>query len=167
MESVHKAAPANARRRLLRGVFSAPAALTLYSGGAVAAASNLRCVSNQQADPLAPAVSESNVTFVRIGLYRAGADPSSYTYWIKGSELPTNLIGGVSWPSISQFQQFDISSNVLVGERVNSTPSLSMSPTHWAVLRINGEGYVVGVGASGSGSAIFQSCWASFALGKP
>ena len=45
-------APSSARRRLVRGAFSAPAVLTLYSGSALAAAS-LTCRSNAIADPQA------------------------------------------------------------------------------------------------------------------
>jgi hypothetical protein len=167
IDSVQKTRSDGARRRLLRGAFSAPAALTLYSGGAIAASSNLHCVMNQQTNPVVPlpVVTPTNETYVRIGLYLAGSD-----YWIRGSELNAfSLAVFAGWPSSIQFQKFDVAGNQFTGGPVNSVIGLDSSPTRWAVLRIDGAGFVVGVGNSGNagGSAIFQSCWTSFKVGGP
>lgn len=149
----------SARRRLLRGAFSAPAVLTLYSGGAMAAASNQRCLVNQAAAPIAaPPVSNAADTYLRVQLRVSGA-----TYYVLGNSLPVNRI--LSLPTNSQAQVFDIGLNKLTGSPIATPGGLALAPK-WAALRVNSSGVVQTVGNTNSnGTALFNSCWNSFVLG--
>jgi opacity protein-like surface antigen len=151
---------------LLRGVFSAPAALALYSGGAIAAASNQRCLASLQESPVPlPAVSDANVTYVRIGLYKR---TSNSKYFVKGSDLQKfDLASGYGWPQSTQVRRFNISTNEFDQDSKSPPLDLEGSPSKWAALRIDGDGTVLGVGNSGltGGSAIYHSCWTSFKVG--
>jgi len=151
----------SARRRLIRGAFVAPTVLTLYSGGALAAASSkLRCVASQNAAPIttgpAIAVDTTNSTYVRVQLYVVNG-----VYYVRGADLPALRAAGL--PSASQAQIFDITSNALTGSPV-TTPNGLAAATQYAVLRIDATGAVVGVGAGSGGSAIGKSCWTSFTI---
>lgn len=88
-----------ARRRLLRGGFSAAAVIPLAGGAQAAVASNMRCVANQ-ATPVAPAMRLSGSRSssaagadgqVRVPLYKSTKTTTggtTYTrYWMKGSDL--------------------------------------------------------------------------------
>ncbi len=166
IDSSQKTRPASARRRLLRGVFSAPAALALYSGGAIAAASNQRCLASLQESPVPlPAVSDTNVTYVRIGLYKR---TSNGKYFVRGSDLQKfDLAGYDGWPSSDQVRRFNIDTQEFERDSKSPPLDLAVTPTKWAALRIDGNGTVVGVGNSGlsGGSAIYHSCWTSFKVG--
>ena len=151
----------SARRRLIRGAFVAPTVLTLYSGGALAAASSkLRCIASQNVAPIttgaAIAVDTTNSTYVRVQLYVVGG-----IYYVRGQDLPVARVN--SLPTTSQAQTFDIGTNALTGSPV-STPAGLAPATQYAVLRIDSTGTVVGVGAGSGGSAIGKSCWTSFTI---
>lgn len=84
----------SARRRLIRGAFAAPAALTLYSGS-VAARSLRNCVTNQADAPnLSPIPTpEEGTTYLRVQLKRFYGKKDGtvltnrYSRWISGSDL--------------------------------------------------------------------------------
>lgn len=93
-----------ARRRLLRGGFSAAAVIPLAAGAQTAVASNMRCVANQ-ATPVAPAMRLSGSRAstaaggdgqVRVPLYKSTRSFSGTVhtrYWMKGADLIA-IVGG-------------------------------------------------------------------------
>lgn len=110
-QDINRADPSvtRARRRLLRGAFSAAAVIPLTSGAQTALASNMRCVANQ-ATPVSPATrlagSRSSTAAgadgqVRVPLYKSTKTIGGtlYTrYWMKGADL--FLIAGLKTSSV-------------------------------------------------------------------
>lgn len=156
--------PANARRRLLRGGFAAPAVLTLCSGSALAASSSLRCVATQAATPATAPVSSSTDSWVRVQLWTKG---SSNNYFVKGADLvalkppstsTTSYLGATQW------QAFDVTNNTAGAiEGPRSGMQLS-SPAKYAAIRVDANGNIVGIGSTGGGTAIAGTCWLSFVI---
>jgi hypothetical protein len=177
------AAPqSGARRRLVRGAFALPAALTVATGS-VAANSNMRCLANTVANPTYPAPTTdltAKPQYQRIQLAALvhngdnGNGQSHPTrYFVRGASIPSELrsVGYMS-PSSTEWQAFDFTNNTDVGGAIfTSQPSdggftYQQNSGQYAVLRFNASGDVVGVGrpavvANGE-SAITQSCWHSF-----
>lgn len=78
-----------ARRRLVRGVFSAPVALTLYSGSAIAASSSLRALTNLANGPQPEQIGPTD-TWIRVRMYKVTFTQASETKTIrvvKGSDI--------------------------------------------------------------------------------
>lgn len=165
---------ASARRRLLRGAFSAPAVLTLYSGSALATKSNERCLKNQTASPaIVPTPKNSQDNWYRCQLRK---EVGKNRYWLFSNDLPTER---TILTFANQAQCFGANSssngdkdyvfNALYGPVKDTskigTCSKSESPLRWVALKVDDKGKVVGVGKTGGGSAISQSCWNSFKLG--
>lgn len=109
----------SARRRLIRGSFSAPVALTLFSGG-VAARSIQNCVTRQnvtghQAYPVLSADNTTSPLWVRVQLRRfqgkVGTTNLSnrWSRWIRGSDVVALQAAGTSAPYLlaSQWQLYD------------------------------------------------------------
>ena len=166
----------NARRKLLRGAFAAPAVLTVYSGGA-SAVSVSHCLVNANVSPLTSGIGASNADDLLFRYQLWGLVNSigrEYSYWIRGSEL-TGLIHAAQQPflSASQYQQFDvIGSNGLVAGSVTVVQPTRSGYTFqrvskYVVLRVNNTGAVVSAGSTGSGAPVSDSCWNSFAAATP
>ncbi len=158
---------ASARRRLLRGAFSAPAVLTLYSGSAMATKSNERCLINQtNHKAVVPSPSTEADRWFRVQLRK---ESNKSVYWVFSNDLPLNrsiLVGA------NQAQKFGVDStktgfNRLIGSATSTLPHASLhdTPKRYAALRVDHTGMVVGIGSGSEGSAIGQSCWNSFKLG--
>ena len=85
-------------------------------------------------------------------------------YWLSGNSISA-FIGASSIVNADRYTRFVIDSNTLstTPADVNQTlSSASLSnPAMWAALRFDGTGRLVGVGATGGGSAINGSCWNS------
>lgn len=164
------------RRRLLRGSFSAPAVLTLYSGSALATTSNMRCLANKNQSPSAePVITSSTAptsgpgTYLRVRLYKWSDGTNTYHY-LRANELVGLPLGaGVTWPGTGTAYRFSISGNSLTTTLINtnSTPTFSqlVAADKYAALRVNSTGQVVGIGVSGGGSAMPSTCWTSFRIG--
>lgn len=162
------AAKVSARRRLLRGAFSAPAVLTLYSGSALATASSQRCLANQNGAAATPTPTTGTDSWYRVQLYKKS---TGSTHWVVGSSLPVNRSGSPTLPANGQAAKFGVDSTV-VGEynKMYTTPGTTPSGVtvlsgKYAALRFDSNGLCVGIGATGGGSAIAQSCWNSFVTG--
>lgn len=177
----------SARRRLVRGVFAAPVALTLYNGSAFAAASN-SCVAKEVANPTYPgtiATLSPSDTYLRVRLWTLPSGTPSA--WVKGSDVTALQVTGAPIPYIqnTQWQCFVVGVNPsdvkigggpakdpVAGTLYNSEPRLptgNATPTKngsYVALRIDSTGKIVGVVgigvAAGGTSAVHQSCWASF-----
>lgn len=172
----------NARRRLVRGAFAAPAVMTLYSGSAFAVASQT-CVAKQVANPppTLPTASAAPDIWVRVQLYTLGivpGDPSHTSTWVSGADVDAlNAVSaGAPYLSNTQWQAFTANnhSGYTVGAILNTPPSHN-SPTHtpagtpltqngaYVALRVDANGNIIGVvGISSGGSSVANTCWASF-----
>jgi len=106
----------SARRRLVRGVFAAPAALTLYSGS-VAARSVQNCVASQVTNsPDLPGTPTDSMgsTYVRVQLQKfrgyngATLLTNRYSRWIRGSDVVAlQASGRTVYLSGTQWQLYD------------------------------------------------------------
>ena len=86
---------ASARRRLVRGAFAAPAALTLMSGSAFAATS-LSCVARQLTNPVQPTPDPATTAngggdnYIRVQLqqkFTGAPSPATQSTWVSGADL--------------------------------------------------------------------------------
>jgi hypothetical protein len=170
---------ARARRKLLRGTFAAPAVLTLYSGGARAASSIATCLVKTNTNPITTGLglttADDMLLRVRLwGLVNGGGNNVS-TYYIRGADLVDLQRNGLApFLTSTQYQKFAVTTtasttNRLVGSPTGTRPSQAgrtfQATNQYAVLRVNSAGQVVGAGLTGSGSAVGDSCWNSFAIG--
>lgn len=178
----------SARRRLIRGAFAAPAALTLYSGS-VAARSINNCVTRQVSatTPPTPAPSGMPDTFVRVQLQKfqkstATAFPAAWSRWVRGFDVSSLLAAGqsvfVSGTSTTATNWYlydkgtaSAYAATALGTTIGTTPAEGttiQSADQWVALRVNAAGDIVGVvgiGNTAATSAVYQSCWTSFRLG--
>jgi len=178
------AAHTSARRRLVRGAFAAPAALTLYNGSAFAATS-LSCVAKEVRNPTYPTAItslSSSDTYLRVRLHTLAATTPSA--WIKGADITVRQLAGTPSPYItgSEWQCFVVGSppQVQFGTSTPVTPTagtiypsapnigtnIPQQNGSYVAIRIDASGKIVGVvedgGATGNTSAVHQSCWTSF-----
>jgi hypothetical protein len=170
-------AGAPSRRRLLRGALAVPAVLTVYSGSAFAVASHMRCLANanapgsaQQNVPVSSNAQEGGL--VRVGLHRftrgnGNGNGNTIEYWLYGGDLPAGQGRASTLPSTTQWQQFDVDANRLIGDRGGAPAggSMQISDSHFAAVLYDSEGFIVGVGSGPNGGAIGVSCWNSFLPG--
>ena len=169
----------SARRRLIRGAFVAPAALTLFSGSAFAQTS-MNCVSKQVADPVYPSASGSEDGFLRVPLYGLG-NGGNVSTWIKGSDVVFLVDGSKEsvntfltrdqWLCVSNGQGAP-NGSWKVGEKYidpslpNGSRPQELRPAQHVAVRVDASGNILGiVGVGGdAGSAVgWTSCWVSFA----
>ena len=161
-----------ARRKLLRGTFAAPAVLTVYSGGA-AATSVGSCLVKANNNPItgnsiAVTVADDQLLRCQLwGLFKDG-NRIAVSYWIRGVDLSA-FVRAQQTPFLlsTQFQQFDVTNNVLSGSPT-TTPDQPgyrfLAVSKYVVLRIDKNGAVVGAGAGTNGAPVGDSCWNSFAM---
>ncbi len=173
-ESTGLNAKGSARRKLIRGSFAVPAVLTLYNGGAMAATSINNSLKRQNNHPVTKYTSSSDDLWFRDRLWgwvKNGDVKYGAGLWIKGSGLVRFRVQGNSvWLPSNGFQRFDRMTNSLVGNVVYDIPSgppeyKLVQVNHWVSLRVDANGNLTGAGSTGSGSAVADSCWNSFAAG--
>jgi hypothetical protein len=168
----------SARRRLVRGVFSAPAVLALHSGSALAASSNLRCVQNQAASMDPVGAVDGVDQYVRVQLHvQKDASDNILAYYLSGSLVDNVRFGyrkviiAPALPGVDQWKLVTVADNggVALGQDVVLSQPPSTSPaSKWVALRFAPRktgGYVDVVGiidGTGDGSAVTGSCWSSF-----
>lgn len=181
----------SARRRLIRGAFAAPAALTLYSGS-VAARSIKNCVTNQVAtqslpDPVAALPTP---THIRVQLRKFQRNSSNnaakWSLWVRGHDVSLLKAAGqqtfisgetttnTSWYLFSKGTESKYASQS-DGYTIAETPNengtytgTTESAGQWVALRVNASGDIVGVvgiNNAAETSAVYQSCWTSFRVG--
>lgn len=160
-----------ARRRLVRGVFAAPAVLTLYSGSV--AATSVSCVARQQ-DPTR-VIGNPGTAWVRVPEWSIIVNGNKSSWWVRGQDLAalqatSSYLASTSWQLI---RREDNSPFTPVGKVETSTPTQalnandSISPsvtTTYVAVRIDSTGAIIGVEpiVTSTGSAISTSCWTSF-----
>ena len=165
---------ASARRRLIRGAFSVPAVLTLHSGGAVAATSVLCSAKIPQT---ATVVTDADDVYLRYRLWGWVKNNTREvkSYYIQGSDFLSigfpAKVDAKFQPKSGQWQLFDLSGGAPTGSfmaqkpgsSTTSQPPASNSYTFkqvdkWVVLRVDSQGYVVGIGGGGNGVLASDSC---------
>lgn len=163
----------SARRRLLRAAFAAPSVLALHSGSALAASSNLRCVSNANAStaPDPAGVVGAVDGYVRVQLYERG---NSNQWFLSGSSVQTVAVVGKAFSSFLQSGQWQevllgLNNSATLGSISSSQPGGTSLGAKWAALRFvaneTGAGSVDIVGiidGNSNGSAVAGTCWMSF-----
>ena len=169
----------SARRRLIRGVFSAPAALTLCSGSAFAAASNQQCVANAAVAAVQPLAVAAADTWIRVRAYNHIENGYKNSSWIKGSDVADKAtlagtrssvvdanyvaLSGTNSLCVYAEKNSGFTANKIVANLGLPTLPTSANGYYYAVL-INTNGDIVGISkiSSVSGGAVQQSCWTSF-----
>ena len=146
-EENHPSKP-SARRRLIRGAFAAPAALTLYSGSSFAALS-VTCLGRQLTLPVLAAPVNDPVpasdTYVRVRLQKftrngtgagteLGSNTNRWSRWVQGSDVTAfQAAGRTNYLPTGNWQLFDcgLTSGANVGStyRTNTLGSILTSST--------------------------------------
>ncbi|MEO5698676.1 MAG: hypothetical protein ABIQ60_16265 [Burkholderiaceae bacterium] len=153
----------SARRRLIRGAFSAPAVLTLCSGSAFAALSNQRCVANQvNGTRTYPDVGPAD-TWVRVQRYKLNGNK----FYVRGQDIVA--LRGTSttissYITATQWQEATSPYAILSGPPGNGNNTPQVDTGNFVAVRVNADGNIVGIVGDGTGStsAVANSCWASF-----
>ena len=151
-----------ARRKLVRGVFAAPAIMTVCSGNAFANTSNLRCLARNVSHPTdaTPKVGGLD-TWTRVQLHQSGT-----SYYVSGTHVQSVFTQSDSWyPAVGSWLQIDPTTGNAIGSVTTSTPSgpvLNYTNPKYVVVRFDAAGKVTGVGNAGSGANVGASCWNSF-----
>jgi len=178
-------ASVSARRKLVRGVFAAPAALTLYSGSAFAA-NSMSCVARQVINPVSPAEFATTAnnggadTYFRVQLRGkfngTPADLAHESLWVKGADLlaaaPTGNAGFFFGTSDWYCYSAGVSSGYLAGQvYLDSGTGSATDPSKggtpepipkFVAIRFDTVGMVAGVTPATGRSAVSGSCWSSF-----
>ena len=151
------AAGPNARRRLIRGAFAAPAIMTVCSGR-VFAASNLNCIVKQTTFP-GVTTSLNADTFKRTQVYKIGSK-----FYVLGLNIVNDVGDKASgYITTGQVHEFFVATNqTAAGLPITAPSGTAQAQQYWAALRFDASGRVVGVG-SGVGYGVTGSCWGSFA----
>ena len=179
----------SARRRLVRGVFAAPAALTLYSGGAFAATS-MTCVAKDVAAGALPTaitgeVGPGSEVFIRVQLHALSKPILGVTKistWVRGDDVvalqktgATSFLLSGQWICFTNPDGLDVTGPIIPtpGQIIGFTPvadgggSTFAQNGIWVALRIDASGNIIGIvdllANPGDGAfGVHKSCWTSF-----
>jgi len=181
-------AAVSARRKLVRGVFAAPAALTLMSGSAFAATS-LSCVARQLTSPAQPTpdpaltANGGGDNYIRVQLRQKfngpPADATTQSSWVSGADLllapvppaiPSgSFLGTDNWycytagpMATSGYTAGLIYTNAGAIDSSKGGPP-ALLPNQYVAVRFDNTGKIVGVTSAANTSAVSHSCWSSFA----
>ncbi len=164
----------SARRRLLKGSFAAPAAMTLCSGSALAASSTqcLKIGNDFNATPLFTESDTSSTTFWRVQVYNARTDAGAQ--WIKGADVVALNAAGAFLASNEYYKYKKNNMNTGTGVGTKTTAKSAFgeldpsSPPKWVGVRVNSSGNIVGIQGMTSQvnhaitGPMTASCWTSF-----
>lgn len=156
-----------ARRKLVRGLFAAPALMTVCTGSAFAAQSSLRCLAQHVASntSITPKVGGLD-TWTRVQLHKA----TDGKYYVSGTQLSTVFVNSNSfYPAVGTWLEIDVTTGAVVAGTYG-TPNTTMPPgatltytgLQYVVVRFDATGSVTGVGTAGTGANVGASCWNSF-----
>lgn len=159
-----------ARRKLVRGVFAAPALMTVCSGSAWATGSSLRCLNRHVTDGTnaTPKVGVMD-SWARVQLHKA-ADGN---YYVSGTQVATVYnTSSTVYPATGQWMKVDVATGVVpaTGSWSTATPgttapsgaNLGYTSPKYVIVRFDAAGNVKGIGTAGSGANVGASCWNSF-----
>jgi hypothetical protein len=147
-----------ARRRLIRGAFAAPEALTLCSGSALAASSSsLRRLANMIESGNAELEADPGAAWIRVKVYKSGNDRlvSAAEVRAYGNVDSGFLPSTASWAKVADSTPYDPR---------GGTPDLTKNPLEYVALRFDKDGDIIGVASQSftGGTAVTQSAWCSF-----
>jgi hypothetical protein len=165
-----------ARRRLIKGAFGAPAALTLVSGSAYAA-SNQRCLQNVNAmTPPPEAPTPATDTWLRVELWTLGSGGNVST-WVCGADLAplrapdTNApyLSSGSWQAVTAGTGSGFTAGQILPDAKTAAPPKTPSGAtpvrsgQYVAVRVDSVGNIVGVQGvnTAGGAAVSRVCWAS------
>jgi hypothetical protein len=154
-----------ARRKLVRGVFAAPALMTVCSGSALASQSSIRCLARHVSDntDVMPKVGSLD-NWTRVQLHKA----SDGKFYVSGSHVASVFTTSNSvYPAVGTWLQINGTAGTPVGSPSTTMPAGSTlgyttPPPKYVVVRFDTAGNVTGVGTAGTGSNVGASCWNSF-----
>jgi len=158
----------NARRRLVRGAFAAPAALTLYSGSVAAA--SVSCIAKQLTNPI---TTNGDTTLVRVPLYRLANGANTATF-VRQADIASLMPPGGSYLATGQAQcvgitgtgaGFSVGTIYTSPALPNGTMPAITSPIQYVAVRVSATGKIEGVisvPSAGANTALHTSCWTSF-----
>jgi hypothetical protein len=155
-----------ARRKLVRGVFAAPAVLTVCNASATAISSSMRCINNQVtgvSTVKTQPVSNALDAWLRVQLWSTGSG-ASMVYYVSGADVhaykradKSSYIGSTQW------QQFNITTNTGATTFVGGMPTGAIRASKYASVRFDANGNITGVGTGAVGTAAMPgTCWTSF-----
>ena len=156
-----------ARRKLVRGVFAAPALMTVCSGSALASQSSIRCLARHVSDNtnVMPKVGSLD-NWTRVQLHRA----DDGKFYVSGSHVASVFTTSNSvYPAVGTWLQIIGTAGATQGGPVGSAltvmpagSTLTYPTPQYVVVRFDTAGNVTGVGKAGTGSNVGASCWNSF-----
>jgi hypothetical protein len=173
----------SARRRLIKGSFAAPAALTLFSGGAMAATSTGACMARSaasEADPQDFVTSQPSTTTgwlrVQASSFLPNGSNKTPSYWVSHADIVAvaNVAGlksGIknNWIVAGKFLCVESGTGASAGTIYNSPVSgmngVYASVSRWYSVLVDASGQIIGIGtynAGYTGNSVSQSCWTSF-----
>lgn len=165
-----------ARRKLVRGVFAAPAIMTVCSGSAFANTSNLRCLKHDTTVALTnatPKVWGGLDTWTRVQLFEA-ADGK---YYVSGTHVQSIFQqSNGHFPGLGNWLWIDPVTGAIGGTgpialndyrtpynvEPPNYPRLDRANPKYVIVRFDQTGSVTGVGTAGTGYNVGASCWNSF-----
>jgi hypothetical protein len=155
-----------ARRKLVRGVFAAPAVLTVCNASATAVSSSLRCINNQVngvSTVKTVGVTTSLDAWLRVQLWSTGSGPSTL-YYVSGADVHAyKRVSNTAYIGSTQWQQFNISTNTGAGTFLAGMPTGATRASQYASVRFDANGNITGVGTGAVGTAAMPgTCWTSF-----
>lgn len=167
----------SARRRLIRGAFGAPAALTLYSGSVAAASFN--CVQKRVANAVNPPSTTASTQdlYLRVQVKGKGSGDTAST-WVSAADIAliasrapaASFMGSTDWfcltaGSTSTYTGLQVYSNADATAAARFGTPVPIDS--YVAIRVNASGAIVGVTDQPSASAVAQSCWTSFLRTAP
>jgi hypothetical protein len=154
----------SARRRLVRGVFAAPAALTLFSGSVAAA--SVTCIAKQLTNPI---TTNGDSTLVRVPLWGRSNGTNSVAF-VRYDDVGSLSPPGGSYLTAGQSQCVAKSGTFTafdVGGIYPTPAGLTIVSGQYAAVRVSAAGRIEGVimpnvSVPGVNTALHTSCWTSF-----
>lgn len=177
---------ASARRRLIRGAFAAPAALTLYSGSV--AAGSLSCVAAVVNHHPVDNADGSSTTYLRVPLrilFESDTSDKILAKFVSAQDIAM-LAEGLSvasylspdeWQCVfsaaGSFSSGETYSTAEIATNANGQSPHMTGSSEYVAVRVSADGNILGVqgfydddGAVKT-SAMAVSCWTSFGGGAP
>ena len=161
-------AKGSARRRLVRGVFAATAALTLYNGSVAAA--SITCLA-KRLPPVGSPITVPAEGLVRVPLWKLtiGAGMGSNTAkFVRQTDIAPLMPPGGSYLANGKVQVTTGAGSYKLGDIIDAPGDtgfvMTTSPTEYVAVRVGPTGRIEGVLNVGDGAgttALYGSCWTS------
>lgn len=166
-EPSQKPSPTQAsRRKLVRGVFSVPAVLTLTTGRP-AAATSLTCVQRQQTHDPIP-WNDNKPGLVRVPYFKKEHETKYYIRCadVHAKKIGTGVVSGSLELGPSGMWQRVVRDGTTMpaklGTEVVSSVSVEAGEKGYLMIRYDSNGNITGIGKGGTGTGIGTSCLMSF-----